>query len=265
MKGKRSGLDTALEEERSPFMKPGFIASALLMIFVVLCVAVIAFDGYRSSPPVKGDQDSPAAVGVVVTEPPIDRAAGSAGPCPISALHDAVRPATAPSGVRWEIFRTLSLPYSVAAGPKRIQGEVARCFEHTPTGALFAVAHITARFILSPEWNSVVKYQVVSNSEVERYRMIRLGEELEAGTPAIPRSGEVTQLAGFKFVRYTGDSAEIAIARRDMQGLLIAFHQTVVWENGDWKLVLGANGTDSTSVERLNSLMDFVPWGDARR
>lgn len=263
-KGKRYSSNLGLEDDRSPFTQPGFIASALLLLFVIICFGLIVFDNRRSSPG-SGTNAGASRSTTTVTESPIDAGVDSVEPCPPGAVQSGDRPVTAPAGVRWENYRTLALPYSVTDGPMRIQGEVARCFSRTPTGALLALAHISARYILSPDWNNVVKYQIVPSPEVETYRLTRRGQELQMGGPSLPEPGTVTQLAGFRFISYTNESAVLAIVRRDSQGRLESFFQTVEWESGDWKLVLQSGGVDSTSTEPVDSLTGFVPWRDVRR
>jgi hypothetical protein len=37
----------------------------------------------------------------------------------------------------------------------------------------------------------------------------------------------------------------------------------LVWLNGDWKLVLAADGGEATTAQQVSSLGGFVPWGGA--
>ncbi|TDC69803.1 hypothetical protein E1200_07215, partial [Actinomadura sp. GC306] len=66
--------------------------------------------------------------------------------------NDQSIPSTAPNQVYWKRFEGVALPFSSSVGPLEVKGDVARCYEHTPRGALFAAVQISVRLDRSARW-----------------------------------------------------------------------------------------------------------------
>ncbi len=67
----------------------------------------------------------------------------------------------APAGVTWQLWQSVALPFSKAAGPQIVQGNVARCYAHTPTGALLAAVQIQYRLGISSNWRQIADTQIM--------------------------------------------------------------------------------------------------------
>lgn len=250
------------DDEGSRFAQPGFIASALVILFVIICAAYVMIGGSgggKSRPDAQKPPQAPPAA----TLGPVDLPRDPDAPCPHIATTGERLLTRAPADVEWISFRTVLVPMSRTVGPAVVQGDVARCYAQTPTGALLATAQITARYFLAENWPRVVKKQVASGPGAEAYENQRYAAELSRGAAPAPVPGTIPQITGFKFVNYNADGAVVELARRLPDGTLQAFVHTVVWREGDWKLQLGPDGSDSTSGQQLTSLEGFVPWGGA--
>jgi hypothetical protein len=176
--------------------------------------------------------------------------------CSLPAASQAV-PAAPPAEVRWEIYDTVALPFSATAGPQAVTGDVARCYAHTPAGALLAAVQIAVRYVLAPDWRTVLARQVVPGPGASVYAAQR------AQDPAVNTSqpGQYGQIAGFQFVTYTPELAVMQIVSRLPGGSLQVTTMTTQWAGGDWRLVLHDDGTPGGNVQQLDNLDGFVPWG----
>jgi hypothetical protein len=228
--------------------------AVVIVALIVLAAAVVVF---ATRDP---DKRPPAAA------PPSSRSAGpsSAGPSsagtpgsPPPALDQTV-PVSAPKGITWVLFQGVALPSSRAAGPTRVAGPVYAGYAHTPVGALIASAQIGARHLIAPgnDWRQVVAQQIVPTVGREAFITARA-----AVTTTDVAPGTYGQLAGFRFVTYSPDTAVIQFVTRFRNGNLQVSTTTVRWVNGDWKQVLQLDGSESPTVQHVSSLAGFVPWG----
>ncbi|WP_406290225.1 hypothetical protein [Embleya sp. NBC_00896] len=254
----------------SPFMQPGFIASGLLLSMVLVTGIVISLgfedDGRGRPAPVQAPGVAPVAQGATTG----GGAAAPGGnpsttaesqPCPAAEGADQTIPEKQPDDLDWQIYRSLvALPYSKSAGPARSSGGVMRCYAHSPTGALIALAQIDTRYFLSSDWKTVVQHQVYPGPGRDVYVGQR-GATFDTNPMAAPGPGKVDQFSGFRFVSYTPASAVIELVRRSSSHGLKSTVHTMVWDSGDWKLQLQSNGADTSITRGISSLAGFVSWG----
>ncbi|WP_158013636.1 hypothetical protein [Carbonactinospora thermoautotrophica] len=154
------------------------------------------------------------------------------------------------------MFHTVAVPSSPTAGPAVVDGDVARCYAHTPTGALLAAWQIGIRYLVADDWRTVVAQQVMPGPGRDTY--VRLRAQVTANSD---QPGQYGQVAGFKFVTYTPQVAVIQLVSRFPTGSLQVITATVVWSDGDWKLQLQPDGSVSPSAQHVPSLAGFVVWG----
>jgi len=216
------------------------LAGVFLGLVVLAGLVVVLFGGRH---------DTPAVPSAAPTAP---RGIG-----PPDAQLDQTVPTSPPAGVQWQLYQRVALPYSATAGPRIIDGAVARGYAHTPTGALIAAVQIPARSLLSPgtEWRQVVQQQVTPGSGRDRY--IQLRSQVTTDGPPDPR---LTQIAGFRFVTYTPDIAVIQFASKSNTGQLQITTGTVQWSDGDWKQVLQPDGSLSPTAQIVPDLTGLVAW-----
>lgn len=176
---------------------------------------------------------------------------------PPDAQLDQTVPTSPPADVRWELYQRVALPYSATAGPRTIDGAVARGYAHTPTGALIAAVQVPARELLSPgdSWRQVVEQQVAPGAGRDRFVQLR-SQVTSDGTPD-PR---LNQVAGFRFVTYAPDLAVIQFASKSGTGHMQVTTTTMKWSGNDWKLVLQPDGSESPTVQAISDLTGMVAW-----
>jgi hypothetical protein len=220
-----------------------------MLIVIVLAVVVVIVSGGGSGRPSAPPSAGPPPV-------PSPRARAGTGACSLPATDQAV-PAAAPAGVRWQIYNTVALPFSATDGPQVVTGDVARCYAHTPTGALLAAVQIAVRYVLAASWRTVLAEQVVPGPGAGAYAAQR------AQDPSVDTSqpGQYGQIAGFQFIAYTPAIAVMQIVSLLPGGTLQMTTMTAQWSGADWQLALHDDGSPGGSVQQLSSLDGFVPWG----
>jgi hypothetical protein len=168
-------------------------------------------------------------------------------------------PAAPPLDVSWQVWHTIALPFSRTAGPAVVQGDVARGFAHTPTGALLAVVQASSRKVAATDtaWRDVARAMLAPGAGRDAWVAARARARL-ADAPA---PGTFAQVAGFAFVSYTPSEAVVQLACRNADGGFGVIAMHVTWLDGDWRLVLAPDGGDATSKQHAASLAGFVAWG----
>ncbi len=165
----------------------------------------------------------------------------------------------APSGITWQLWQGIALPYSKMAGPEVIQGDVARCYAHSPLGALLATVQITSRFVVATDWQPIVYQQILPTAGREIVIKTEEAAAREPNTPSPP--GTYSQIAGFSFVTYTPQVVAIDLVERGENGAMAVGTYTVQWSDGDWKVVVQPNGQFTPPVQQVSSLAGYVMWG----
>ncbi|MFI6662836.1 hypothetical protein ACIBL8_45935 [Streptomyces sp. NPDC050523] len=262
------GNRTDAEGPRSPWLHTGFVLAAAFVGFVTVIGIVVAVTsgerGDRSAPAPTamstarsgadaGDPGAPSASG----EP-----AGGGAQCP--ALSDASRdlPDSTLKGVTWDLYHSVALPRSKDAGPAVVEGDVLRCYAHTPLGALLATSQISVRYLTADDWLVVTRTQTVGAGR-DAYIAGRTKAERSADPdpdtgPAGEDDAGQGQIAGFRFVTYHDTTAVIQTVWRSPGGQLQAATTTVLWKGGDWRLEYPADPPDPAPVD---SLAGYTPWG----
>lgn len=241
------------------------LGAALVGVLMLAFVAVVTHRGPASAaaaPPAS----RPPASRPPALQPSVGAQAG--GPAPGSSASPAGAtaacnvppgdneiPTSAPAGVTWQLYQTIALPFSAQAGPTVVSGDVARCYAHSPTGALLATVQIYIRLGVATDWRPVVDAQVLAGPGRNVFAAERPDESVTV------QPGEFGQVAGFQFVTYTGSVAVIQLVVQMPDGSLQMAAMTSVWNGGDWRLELQPDGQASANIQQLSSLAGFVPWG----
>ncbi|GAA2145742.1 hypothetical protein [Actinomadura napierensis] len=154
----------------------------------------------------------------------------------------------------WERFEGVAVPFSPLVGPLDVQGDIARCYEHTPRGALIAAVQISVRLDRSTRWQKILGQQVVAGKGNAAYARVRA-----ASHPVL--TGKAAQITGFRIVSYTPQTAVVGTVSRDPAHRgRTARTTTVKWE-GDWKLAPTPEGSTGSAPKNVDSLSGFVFWG----
>jgi hypothetical protein len=236
------------EAEGGPSRGIGFFLAAgfLALVIVGAVVTVVGSQGSGANPAPVASSSAPAAA----AQPP----AAGAGCHPTDT--DQSVPTSAPADVTWSLFHVIALPTSPSAGPLIIEGDLARCYAHTPLGALIATEQIGVRSALGPGWRQVTDRQVMPGASRDAW--IRLNS---ASTDNPDQAGIFAQTAGFRYVTYTPQVAVIEHVVRAPDGGLWTYTTTVMWDAGDWKLQIQPDGIPGTPQQEVQSLDGFTAWG----
>ena len=244
------------EDERSPWTRPAFVASAAVVLMIVvlgLALLVSAPGGTGESAP---DANAPAGrdpTGSVPATPTSASACGLPG--------GSARVTKAPA-VSWELAGKIAVPTAPrTAGPGVEKNGLRSCFARSPLGALFAAVNAIAMTASDEQRGPFIRSSVAAG--VGRKRALAVLED----TPTNEGSDTVLQVAGFQVVDYSRFSAVIDLAlrivSRDRTGLV---HVPVAlrWEQGDWKLAVPDTGLPFDAMTRIPSLGDdYIAWSGA--
>ncbi|NGO47328.1 hypothetical protein [Streptomyces ureilyticus] len=255
------GNSAAGGEPRSPWLRTGFVLAAAFIGFVAVIGAAVAFSSDGSG---RGGSNAAHTAhtaedpGVRAADPPPSAADASddgGAPCPELADKQQDVPTAAPKGVTWTLYRSVALPVSKAAGPAVAGQDIARCYAHTPVGALLASSQISVRYLAAGDWLKVTRTQTVGAG---RDAYIADRTKAERTAPPDGEGGTYGQIAGFKFVTYNETTAVIQTVWRFPDGRMQAATTTVLWQDGDWRLEYPAAPAAPTPVD---SLAGYAEWG----
>ncbi|MGB6455921.1 MAG: hypothetical protein WBH47_15720 [Streptosporangiaceae bacterium] len=246
-----------------PMLTPRLLITAAVLVGIVIFafVAVLtrpaspaagaASRGASAArhPAPAGQRAGPASHSAAAAASP----AAAAGGCGVPPGQQAV-PLTAPAGVTWQLYDTVALPFSPQAGPTAITGDVARCYAHSPTGALLAAVQIAVRYSLATNWQAVIAQQVMPGTGRNVYAAERPGADVTV------QPGQFGQIAAFQFVTYTPALAVVQIVIQLPAGEMQATTMTVQWSADDWRLQLQPDGSPGPNVQQVPNLTGFIPW-----
>ncbi|MFJ3825992.1 hypothetical protein [Streptomyces nodosus] len=249
-------------EPQNPYTRPGFIASAgvIAVIIALIPVLILTSGGDDSSDDkASGTQNSSQAV----ASPSVsasEQQEETQSSCPV--LKDITTDTAsinelAPIGLSWKKFGPINLPASKDAGPAVIDGQVARCYAHTPRGALLALTNISIRSANGPDWREVVAQQVYPNEAQEVFEQGVAASRVDQ-TSDFPSS--TPTLAGYKLISYTPDTAVIDLAFDTPGGMVLTMVLTARWHEGDWKQQMSPNGGQSESVVKRFNADGYTPF-----
>ena len=239
----------------SPFTRPGFLISAgVVLVIVVLAGFLVFADGE--------DDDRPSAAPTSSSATSSTGSSSQSGStdgeaCDLPASDQTV-PAAAPD-TEWTLVGTVAAPSSDQAGPAITDPAtgVRSCYAQTPTGALFAAAN----FLAATSDPTVIEAAVERLTAAGPGRDTALAD-IRTNPQSVVGTGARYQVAGFTFLSYKQDSATVSLAIAATGGLAGA-PLTLVWEDGDWKVDLPADGNPAGQASAIPSLAGYVPWSGA--
>lgn len=236
--------EPTVNEDQSLLTKPKFIVSAVVVAIIAALGIVLMLipKGTGSPAPTPNANGTGTAGG----QPSATTAASVCG------LPDGnqSKPASAPSGTKWELVGKIAAPTSPTQfGPGQTDANGLRsCFAHSPTGALYAAANIA---VLSSAGKTRLVFEDLAVPSPER-------DALLAQPDPAPTSGTTAQIAGYQIRSYSSDRAVIVIAAKGDNGALVSVPVPLEWYDGDWKVLVPATG--STGGAQLSDLSGFIPW-----
>ncbi|MGK5557663.1 hypothetical protein ACSNOI_39250 [Actinomadura kijaniata] len=236
------------------FTRPGFVLAALFLAVTLVGGIVVVVTG-RSAP-----RAAPPPAASTTAAPPPATPAPAGASCPPTTPSQ--QPLTAaPPAISWQVFKGMALPSSATAGPLVTEGEIARCFAHTPTGALIAATQLGFRYSVVTDWTQISR-QLVDGPGKAAF----MAQRSASPHPAAPRPGQVGQIAGFRMLTYDPAVAVVQLAIRlpaqnPTQNSFGVSALTVKWQGQDWHLELQPDGIANTDPQILPSINGYIPWG----
>ncbi|WP_136611054.1 hypothetical protein [Sinomonas albida] len=227
---------------QSPWTRPRFIASAaVVVVLIALGVAYVALPS-----PSAGQAPAPTSPATAAAT-----AQASQSVCGLPAGDQRYPSVGLPT--KWELLGRVAVPTDPkGSGPGKTDGSLRTCYQHSPTGALYAAANIVGVGTL-PGGPTVINKNFAAKSPAR-------DQALAAPPTQTPLDPSMSmQIGGFKVVSYAPDSATIALGMKVTQDSRTGYGSVTYalrWEGGDWKVVL----EDSSTSTSLKDLSDFVPW-----
>lgn len=238
-------------ERPSPFTRPGFIAAAVLIAVVVvlgIILLIVNLSGGQADP-------GPSATGQATSEPTATLDTEAASVCGLGGVELTGTVSVAPDA-SWAYDGTTAYPTSPAYGPGATDPAGFRyCFQHSPTGALFAAANAVSAGA-DPESALAWTSYFLAPGEF-RDEILAESDSPEGG------SGSRAAIVGFRVLEYDGDSAliDLAVSTSTTDGTgVISGVYPLVWSGGDWKL--DTDTPDPLDVATIPNVAGYTAWGE---
>ncbi|GAB3868540.1 hypothetical protein GCM10028801_44630 [Nocardioides maradonensis] len=157
-----------------------------------------------------------------------------------------------PPRATWDPVGSFTAPSSPQYGPTRTQQGVRACYQHTPTGALFAAINFPFEIgSASPaDYSSVV--QALMTPGAQRDQLVAEGQTTNG-------SGAAFTVAAYRIDACTADRCNLRLIMSSA-GKLLEVPSSMVWSGGDWKAD-GANmaGTPGPVAAMPAGFTNFGP------
>ena len=241
------------ENQQSPFAKPGFLISAVIVVLVVVAGVFLGImNATRDEPESDAATPAPSSATPTPTTEPVDIPAGDSI-CNLAGESLSGTVATAPDAV-WAYEETTAYPTSPEFGPGETNAESVRyCFQRSPEGALFAAANgmVQGSGTRAIAWANYFLADDAANRD----------ELLDTvGTSSSPENR--LSIEGFKVLNYDGASARIDLAARGTESSSAVYVSVVydlVWQDGDWKLS-PQDLSNPLRIAQIPDIAGYVPW-----
>ncbi|WP_422758816.1 hypothetical protein [Paenarthrobacter sp. C1] len=235
--------EPTVNEDQNPLTKPKFIISAVVVAVIAALAIILALIPRSGGTPAAG----PAPAASTSTGQP--NPASEASVCGLPS-GDQAKPAAAPADTKWELVGKIAAPTSPQQfGPGTTEANGLRsCFAHSPTGALYAAANVTA---LSSAGKARLVFEDLAVPGPERDAVLK-------SSPSAAPDSVTAQVAGFAIRSYDADRAVVDLAFKGSNGALVSIPVPLQWYGGDWKFVVPATG--STGAAQIPGLSGFIPW-----
>lgn len=231
-------------------------ASAAFVLCIALALVVIFLlpsnHKKSTSTPASTDTSSAAPVTAPSSRPSATKAASGWADtgCNGTKGSDEI-PAEAPSA-KWVPVGAASIPTSSTYGASEVHGAVRRCFQHSPTGALFAAATLLTNFGANPNSSSAIAEAGMTPGAARDRIFANPDNEQQAQT-----------VTAFRVDACTPARCNIDLIYSVLGGRLIEGTQSYVWQGGDWLLdvdaLMAQGGDGSQLVTQVPA--GFVSWG----
>ncbi|PCC27064.1 hypothetical protein CIK76_18905 [Glutamicibacter sp. BW80] len=242
--------------EASPWTRPWFIASAVVVGLLVALVIVVSVLTAVKPKPAAEEPASPSPIESVApsAEPSAD--SGDVSTCGLEEKSGSASLTKAPK-VDWKLQGILEYPSSSSLGPAHTsKNGVRSCFQHSPEGAVVAAANASVQgSTLDPlvlkEW---FEYFLASGPN----RASLLAEAPNATS----NQGIRAEIVGFQLLNYDGNTARVDIALSGSgqgENVNVSMIYDLIWEDGDWKLSV-SDPENPINVAVITDTSNYVVW-----
>jgi hypothetical protein len=236
---------TGDQDERSPWTRPGFLASAGVVGLIVVLAVVLLLNGGTDPDPKTPNAQSPAP-----------SSARAAGECGQEAPADATIPIEAPQAT-WRLVGTVAAPSSATAGPFLEDNGLPRCYAHDPTGALFSAANFMAATSDAQTLTAAVDQLSVPGPGRDA-----ILTALATDPTSVVGTATQFQISGYTFLAYTPEQASLSLAIGATGGRA-SVPLTLQWSGTDWAVLIPSDGDLAARAQPISSLAGFTPWNGA--
>jgi hypothetical protein len=223
-------------------------AAVLLLIAVVFVVILVISHGEATHTPPASSGSAP-----IPTSASSSAAASAAdGGCTLADGDQGIQ-VSRPSAT-WRSDGYFQYPTSSRYGPvPRSKSDEWGCFQHSPTGALFAAAY----FVDGAEYRSL--HPFIAQAAIPGAAADSWMAAQSDPSPAAQGPTTVPQIAGFQFRSVQSDAVTVSIALvlgdYDPNGVTIALR----WDAGQSTWLVDLRNTTRTAPERIE-LQTYTPW-----
>lgn len=232
----------------SAFTRPSFVASAAMIVLLVIALVVVSVrmlwrdDSTTGTPTASVPASAPAPASVGASAGPADDSAGSV--CGMPAGSQAL-PAGPLGAQRIDISPGLSVPDVEGVGPGASDPDtgITSCFAHSPRGAVVAAANFIKWLSSKRSWPETVV--ALTEDGDDQQRMV---ESITASWDGSTVSA--VRVHGYRAVVRSADEVVVTlvVSIESDPSALVTWPLVMVWSEGDWKVRLPADDVWATQV-----------------
>jgi hypothetical protein len=241
---------TERPQERNPFTRPGFVVAAAFIALIIIGGVILGFSGALAKPTASGQTPpSPAATPTASAEPQLT---GGESVCGLEGVSTTGTAETPPQ-VEWTTVGNFPVPGNPEVGPGKTTEDGLRiCYQRTPEGALLAAINYLGAGTDARLVGPVSAYAPAKGPG----RKAAIASARDSSGAGSVRA----EVVGYRILNYDGTAAKIDLALRAETGQYSSFVYDLVWEDGDWRIVLTNEGTAPTQPSQITNLDRYVQW-----
>jgi len=239
------------DQEQRPRRRGTFIVAAVFVVLIVIAAVVLgivlAVRGHSSASPSTSPSAQPRSSSTAAQG---QTTQGACGTVPYEKSNTlASAPAT-----KWITWSATTLASSPTAGPSKNDDGYRSCYARTPEGALYAIYN-DAQYCTDSMVLPIATEQMTANGPGKQ---IAVNQAKSAS--ACEPSGQYVQ--GFKIASYDGTNVTLYLAI-DVPGQASEAEvgEQLVWQDGDWKVVVDSQGDSPIATNQISSMAGFTKWG----
>lgn len=248
--------DSGIETSRFAtfFDKNGWwYAAAALMLLVGLGLIVIIL----LPSPESGNGTTPTTAPTDTAPPPLSSPANPSGSASAgtgwsdlgcNGTKGSSEPPLLAPDVSWEPVSTLSVPTSTTYGPRKVEGHVRSCYQHSPTGAVLAAVNVLAVGWTVPSSDRAATLTAMMTPGSGRDASISGGTSADPGT----------KFVAFSVESCSSERCNVSLAYTLGTAVGVG-NFSMVWSDGDW-LLDGTQEPTGNAVEAVPA--GFKNWKD---